>query len=84
MSRRALRHHMTTAMLWVECKQPSGSIPEVEAQALDVAKACIKADDISFMYAMTTVGLSFRVWFYQKGGSALIPCHGEPTNGARL
>lgn len=67
-------------MLRVECKRPGGSIQEVEAQALDAAQRCTQAEDNLFIYTMTTVGVSFRVWFYEKEGSALIPLHGDPTN----
>jgi hypothetical protein len=74
-------HHDTmTAILWVEFKQPGGSIQEVEAQALDAAQRYIQTEDSLFIYTMTIVGVSFRVWFYKKEGSTLIPLHGDPTN----
>jgi hypothetical protein len=45
------------------------------------AKRCVKADNNLFIYTMTTVGVSFRVWFYEKGGKSLRPFHGEPKGG---
>jgi hypothetical protein len=53
-------HHTFTVILWVECKRPSRSIREVETQALDAALRCIATDNLLFIYAMTTVGVSFR------------------------
>ncbi|SPO03633.1 uncharacterized protein DNG_06316 [Cephalotrichum gorgonifer] len=53
-------------MLWLECKGPAGSIQEVERQALDAAKRYIQAEDNLFIYAMTTIGVSFRFWYYEK------------------
>ncbi|OAQ59783.1 hypothetical protein VFPFJ_11559 [Purpureocillium lilacinum] len=72
-------HHTMSALLWMECKRPSGSIRDVELQALDAAKRCIEADNLLFIYTMTTVGLSFRVWFYEADAVALTPFHGEAT-----
>ncbi|KAI0520871.1 hypothetical protein F5B22DRAFT_55083 [Xylaria bambusicola] len=72
-------HHTMSALLWVECKRPGGSLREVEEQALDAAKRCVEADNLAFIYTMTTVGVSFRVWFYEEGRSGLVPFHGEST-----
>ncbi|QLI70825.1 uncharacterized protein G6M90_00g070690 [Metarhizium brunneum] len=68
--------HIMSALLWVECKRPGGSLREVEKQALD-------ADNLSFPYTMTTVGVSFRMPFYQRGGRHLTPFHGEATSADR-
>lgn len=56
-------HHTMSALLWVECKRPGGSLREVEKQAVDAAKRCVHADNLSFIYTMNTVGVSFRMWF---------------------
>ncbi|KJZ72248.1 hypothetical protein HIM_08390 [Hirsutella minnesotensis 3608] len=68
-----------SALLWVECKRPSGSLREVENQALDAARRCIESDNLLFIYTMTTVGVSFRVWFYERGAASLTPFHGKAT-----
>ncbi len=69
-------HHTFSAMLWVECKRSSGSVREVEEQALDAALRCITRDGLLWIYAMTTVGASFRTWFVEKGLDQLQPLHG--------
>ncbi|KAL8337117.1 hypothetical protein RB601_008568 [Gaeumannomyces tritici] len=74
-------HHTMTALLWVECKRPGGSISEVEKQALDAAKRYLEASNSLFIYAMTTVGVSFRLWLYDKGEVALGALHGAPRSG---
>jgi hypothetical protein len=42
-------HHTFPVMLWVECELPSGSIREVETQALDAALRYIAADNLQFV-----------------------------------
>ncbi|KAE8442160.1 hypothetical protein EG329_003811 [Mollisiaceae sp. DMI_Dod_QoI] len=69
-------HHTFTALLWIECKRPTGSVLEVENQALDAALRCILADDLLWIYTVTTVGLSFRTWIVPHGARALQPLHG--------
>lgn len=69
-------HHTFTVMLWGECKRPSESIREVETQALDAALRYIAADNLLFIYAMTTVGVSLRTWFVERGSKSLQPFHG--------
>ncbi len=56
-------HHTLSALLWVECKRPSGGVQEVEDQALDAAGRCIDKDNLMWIWAMTTTGTSFRLWF---------------------
>lgn len=60
-----------SALLWVECKRPGGSLREVEKQAVDAAKRCVHADNLSFIYTMTTVCVFFRMRFYERGGRHL-------------
>jgi hypothetical protein len=69
-------HNTLSAMLWVECKPPTGNVPEVEHQALDAALRCIATDDLLWIYAVTTVGVSFRSWFVEKGREELVALHG--------
>ena len=81
-------HHTMSAMLWVECKRPSGSAKEVEYQALDAAKRCIEADKLLLIYTMTTVGVFFRIWFYERGGGErllyLSTGSGQPRTGRSI
>jgi hypothetical protein len=69
-------HHTFTVVLWVECKRPSGSIREIETQALDAALRCIATDNLLFIYAVITVGVSFRIWYVERGSKSLQPFHG--------
>ncbi|KAG5766484.1 hypothetical protein H9Q69_011498 [Fusarium xylarioides] len=69
-------NHTLSALLWVECKRPSGSVQEVEDQALDAARRCIRSDNLMWIWAMTTIGVSFRMWFVDAGGYQLEPMHG--------
>ncbi|KAF5020170.1 hypothetical protein F66182_7810 [Fusarium sp. NRRL 66182] len=65
-----------SALLWIECKRPGGSVQEVEDQALDAAKRCIQRDGLLWIWAMTTIGVSFRMWYIGAGGLKLVPMHG--------
>lgn len=70
-----------TSLLLVLYKRPGEDLREVEEQAFDAAKRCVQSENLLFIYVMTTVGVSFRVWVYEKGGDGLAPCHGEATEG---
>lgn len=59
-------HHTFTALLWIECKRPTGSIREVETQALDAALRCIGADNLLWIYAVTTVASRFALSLSKK------------------
>ncbi|KAM0554151.1 hypothetical protein ACHAPJ_006950 [Fusarium lateritium] len=72
-------NHTLSALLWVECKRPSGSVQEVEDQALDAARRCIQKDNLMWIWAMTTVGVSFRMWFVDARVRQLVPMHGTAT-----
>ncbi|CZT43170.1 uncharacterized protein RSE6_03164 [Rhynchosporium secalis] len=71
-----VHHHTFTALLWIECKRPTGSVREVETQALDAALRCITADNLLWIYAITTVGVSFRTWIVESDNYSLQPLHG--------
>ncbi|KAH7231705.1 uncharacterized protein BKA55DRAFT_524309 [Fusarium redolens] len=76
-------NHTLSALLWVECKRPSGSVQEVEDQALDAARRCIQRDGLMWIWAMTTVGVSFRMWFVDARGGQLVPMHGTAAQADR-
>jgi hypothetical protein len=76
-------HHTFTALLWVEFKRPTGSVLEVETQALDAALRCIAADNLLWIYAITTVGVSFRTWLVERDTTALQPMHGTAVRADR-
>lgn len=69
-------HDTLSALLWIECKRPSGDVREVERQALDAAERCIQKDNLMWIWAMTTVGVSFRMWFVNARFRKLDPMHG--------
>ncbi|KAG7428851.1 hypothetical protein Forpi1262_v009371 [Fusarium oxysporum f. sp. raphani] len=78
------RHDTLSAVLWVEFKRPSGNVRQVEFQALDAAKRCIRANNLESVYVMTTVGVSFRVWtVYESDLQSLVPFHGGPADATR-
>ncbi|KAG4275850.1 hypothetical protein FPRO04_14315 [Fusarium proliferatum] len=76
-------NHTLSALLWVECKRPSGSVQEVEDQALDAARRCIQRDGLMWIWAMTTVGVSFRIWFIEARVGQLVPMHGTAVEADR-
>ena len=70
-------NHTFTAMIWVECKRPSGSIREVELQALDAAQRYMRASPMERIFVTTTVGVKFRNWVLTSGNpDQLDPLHG--------
>ncbi|EXA30020.1 hypothetical protein FOVG_18555 [Fusarium oxysporum f. sp. pisi HDV247] len=78
------RHDTLSAVLWIEFKRPSGNVRQVELQALDAAKRCIRASNLESVYVMTTVGVSFRVWtVYESDLQSLVPFHGGPADATR-
>ncbi|KAF6822899.1 hypothetical protein CPLU01_11720 [Colletotrichum plurivorum] len=77
-------HDTLSAMLWLEFKRPSGSVGQVESQALDAALRCITRDNLQYVYVMTTVGVSFRAWIVAADDRVLEPFHGGLPDGTRL
>lgn len=66
-------HHTLSALIWNECKRPSGSAKEAEQQALDAARRCIQKENLLWIYALATVGVTFRVWQVWKNKPELKP-----------
>ncbi|KAF5675922.1 hypothetical protein FDENT_9639 [Fusarium denticulatum] len=78
------RHDTLSAVLWIEFKRPSGNVRQVEFQALDAAKRCIRTNNLESVYVMTTVGVSFRVWtVYEPDLLSLVPFNGGPADATR-
>ncbi|EXL93509.1 hypothetical protein NOF04DRAFT_13803 [Fusarium oxysporum II5] len=78
------RHDTLSAVLWIEFKRPSGSVRQVEFQALDAAKRCIRTSNLESVYVMTTVGVSFRCWtVYGSDLLSLVPFNGGPADATR-
>ncbi|KAF9770072.1 hypothetical protein IL306_012423 [Fusarium sp. DS 682] len=69
-------NHALSALVCVECKRPSGNVQEVEAQALDAARRCIQRDGLLWIWVMTTVGVSFRMWLVDADRLQLEPMPG--------
>ena len=76
-------HDTVTALLYVECKRPDGSLKRVEDQVLDAAKMAIRMYGLRATYAMTTVGVHFRTWIIRGDELVLDPLHGTNTRGDR-
>ncbi|KAK7417480.1 hypothetical protein QQX98_004600 [Neonectria punicea] len=57
----------------VRCKHPSFSVRDVEQQALDAAQTSMRKDGLQWIWAMATVGVSFRVWYIDEGGVQAVP-----------
>jgi hypothetical protein len=66
-------HHTLSSMKWHEAKRPGVGSREVERQAQDVCQRCIINENLLFIYAMTTIGLSFRLWRVDKNDMQLRP-----------
>jgi len=75
-------HHFMPVLL-VVCEQPpTGSVREVEDQALEAALHCISIDNLLRIYAITSIGVSFRTWLMNKKSTSLIPLHGTAGMGS--
>ncbi|KAI5464342.1 hypothetical protein BGZ63DRAFT_421391 [Mariannaea sp. PMI_226] len=68
-----------STLLWVELSCHSRNVEEVEQRALDAAKRCIRKNNLTWIWAMTTVGVSFRIWFVSRKKLQLEPMHGSAT-----
>ncbi|KIH89756.1 hypothetical protein SPBR_07723 [Sporothrix brasiliensis 5110] len=69
------------ALLWVECKSDIGNARQVELQVYDVCNLNVPMDDDIAnreVWAMTTIGLSFRLWKFDCETRSLTPIHGQP------
>ncbi|RYO92539.1 hypothetical protein DL764_008122 [Monosporascus ibericus] len=71
--------HTLSSFMFHECKRPGGSLKAVEEQALDAAKLAIERDNLTGVYALTTVGTRFRSWFVNVDDLKLAPLHGLET-----
>ncbi|KAH8686365.1 hypothetical protein BGZ61DRAFT_454378 [Ilyonectria robusta] len=65
----------------VRCRRPDISLGKIEQMALDAARSHIDKEKLEWIWAMTTFGVSFRVWFVDKDAVRLIPMHGTATDG---
>ena len=73
------QHHTLSSLIWNECKRSSGSAAEAEAQALDASRRCIRNENLLWIYALTTVGTTFRVWRVWKRTLVLEPFPPDAT-----
>lgn len=55
-------HDTLNALILIECKRPRGSAKDVEYQVAEAARRCMETHNLSSMYAITTIGVRFRVW----------------------
>lgn len=63
-------------MLWVFGNRTSGAERAFEAQALYKAKGRIDRDGLPWIWVLTTIDVSFRVWFVSREVGELQPVHG--------
>ncbi|KJR79824.1 uncharacterized protein SPSK_00050 [Sporothrix schenckii 1099-18] len=69
------------ALLWVECKSDIGNARQVELQVLELCNRNMpRTGGIAgrVVWAMTTIGLTFRLWKFDKITRSLAPLHGQP------
>jgi hypothetical protein len=70
-----------SAVLCIEYRMFSASVRQVESQALDAAKRCIRANNLRSVYVLTTVGASFRCWtVYNTETPSLVSFNGGPAD----
>ncbi|OAA73964.1 hypothetical protein ISF_00865 [Cordyceps fumosorosea ARSEF 2679] len=74
-------HHNLSSMVWNECKRPKGSARAAEDQALDAAIRCIDREKLIYIYTLTTVGTTFRVWEVTRRDRKPRPFTPETTTG---
>ncbi|KAH7246560.1 hypothetical protein BKA59DRAFT_455597 [Fusarium tricinctum] len=68
-------------VLCIELRVFSASVRQVESQALDATKGCIRANNLRSVYVMTTVGASFRCWtVYNTETPSLVSFNGGPAD----
>ncbi|KAI0096344.1 hypothetical protein GGR51DRAFT_567292 [Nemania sp. FL0031] len=56
-------HNILTSIVFTERKKLKDSRREVEEQADDAARLAIEQNNLAGVYAMTTVGTGFRIWY---------------------
>lgn len=62
-----------SSVVWVEAKKPGGDYNTVYRQALDAAQRAIAYEGLYGVYAITTVGTAFCMWFLRDGDLELSP-----------
>ncbi|EEU37250.1 uncharacterized protein NECHADRAFT_78337 [Fusarium vanettenii 77-13-4] len=62
-----------SSVVWVEAKKPGGDYNTVYRQALDAAQRAISYEGLYRVYAVTTVGTAFCMWYLQDGKPDLTP-----------
>ncbi|KAL8932672.1 MAG: hypothetical protein Q9216_006734 [Gyalolechia sp. 2 TL-2023] len=66
-------------LCFVEVKKPNAPqslIDEVEGQAITACMSYTIVNNMEFVYAMTAIGTTARLWYYEKGADYLTPMHG--------
>ncbi|KAJ0361001.1 hypothetical protein COL26b_013896 [Colletotrichum chrysophilum] len=72
--------------MWIEFKRKSGSVAQVEDQALDAAKRVFQQEALERVFIMTTIGVAFRTWevVWDELGVQLVPLDGRSAAGTNL
>lgn len=69
-------------LLWVECKRQTDTLQDIEEKALEAAVRCLDSQNLASIYAITTMGVRFRMWQvfnHSARLTRLIPWHGTDT-----
>ncbi|KAJ9413618.1 hypothetical protein QL093DRAFT_1107882 [Fusarium oxysporum] len=64
-------------ILLVEVKRKKGSMTDVEEQGLDAAEKAIDSLNLTGIYVLTAIGLTYRVWYVDRQRQELNPLHGS-------
>lgn len=77
----------TVVLLCFQCRRDNSdtaALHEAERQALDACRRRMQrtSDKARQVWAMTTIGLSFRLWLFDASNDQLVPEHGPNTVGA--
>ncbi|KAL3587703.1 hypothetical protein FPOAC2_13601 [Fusarium poae] len=64
-------------ILLIEVKRKKGSRTEVEEQGLDAADKAIDNYNLTGMYVITAIGLTYRAWYVNRQDRELEPLHGS-------
>ncbi|KAH6949274.1 hypothetical protein DER45DRAFT_580986 [Fusarium avenaceum] len=73
-----------STVLCIELRTFSASVRQVESQALDAARLCIRANNLESVYVMTTIGASFHCWIvYETDLTSLVSFNGGTADATR-
>ncbi|KAI1152483.1 hypothetical protein F4825DRAFT_475944 [Nemania diffusa] len=75
--------HEVIRLILVEAKRPGGSPKDVETQALRGCRTVMENENLMGLYAITTIGTTYRTWSASQWRKGLSPLHGEAPLGTK-